>query len=374
MKHFVIYALAAVVIFTMLGRFAAVETVSAAEPAVAPVLRMAKAAPAALQENAVPEEEVIQAGLLQANMSSMDDMYFKNALLEELGEGFSVHALSTAATGGDQAAMFRKMVERGYRLIVVELFDTDMADEYIRLAKENDIILIFIGEEPTSQQMAEMDNLYYVGFSAGNVMRELADAIILGWKNNQRALEIKDDDRLVFGVFTKDDYEENGSAEALTRYLSNAGIEAEMGKNAVTQAFEFNWKKEIDNIFYAGGEIIICDSSSYARQISEYLHDEEEYPKEKYERIQNTGIFLTVADATAQEMVKEGTAMFATGINGGDTGTAVAKLAKALLAGETPTAENVGIAPDQNRHIYITNRTVLSTVLTTQVGGDEDEE
>ena len=222
--------------------------------------------------------------------------------------------------------------------------------------------------------MAEMDNLYYVGFSAGNVMRELADAIILGWKNNQRALEIKDDDRLVFGVFTKDDYEENGSAEALTRYLSNAGIETEMGKNAVTQAFEFNWKKEIDNIFYAGGEIIICDSSSYARQISEYLHDEEEYPKEKYERIQNTGIFLTVADATAQEMVKEGTAMFATGINGGDTGTAVAKLAKALLAGETPTAENVGIAPDQNRHIYITNRTVLSTVLTTQVGGDEDEE
>ena len=134
MKHFVIYALAAVMIFTMLGRFAAVETVSAAEPAVAPVLRMAKAAPAALQENAVPEEEVIQAGLLQANMSSMDDMYFKNALLEELGEGFSVHALSTAATGGDQAAMFRKMVERGYRLIVVELFDTDMADEYIRLA------------------------------------------------------------------------------------------------------------------------------------------------------------------------------------------------------------------------------------------------
>ena len=374
MKHFVIYALAAVMIFTMLGRFAAVETVSAAEPAVAPVLRMAKAAPAALQENAVPEEEVIQAGLLQANMSSMDDMYFKNALLEELGEGFSVHALSTAATGGDQAAMFRKMVERGYRLIVVELFDTDMADEYIRLAKENDIILIFIGEEPTPQQMAEMDNLYYVGFSTGNVMRELADAIILGWKNNQRALEIKDDDRLVFGVFTKDDYEENGSAVALTRYLSNAGIEAEMGKNAVTQAFEFNWKKEIDNIFYAGGEIIICDSSSYARQISEYLHDEEEYPKEKYERIQNTGIFLTVADATAQEMVKEGTAMFATGINGGDTGTAVAKLAKALLAGETPTAENVGIAPDQNRHIYITNRTVLSTVLTTQVGGDEDEE
>lgn len=372
MKHFVIYALAAVMIFTMLGRFAAVETVSAAEPAVAPVLRMAKAAPAALQENAVPEEEVIQAGLLQANMSSMDDMYFKNALLEELGEGFSVHALSTAATGGDQAAMFRKMVERGYRLIVVELFDTDMADEYIRLAKENDIILIFIGEEPTSQQMAEMDNLYYVGFSTGNVMRELADAIILGWKNNQRALEIKDDDRLVFGVFTKDDYEENGSAEALTRYLSNAGIEAEMGKNAVTQAFEFNWKKEIDNIFYAGGEIIICDSSSYARQISEYLHDPEEFTSE---RLQNTRLYLTVADEGAQKMVEEGTAMFATGINGGDTGTAVGKLAKALVAGEQPTAATVGIAPDQHKRLYITNRTVIAELVNTPaVEDDEDED
>ena len=73
-------------------------------------------------------------------------------------------------------------------------------------------------------------------------------------------------------------------------------------------------------------------------------------------------------------MVEEGTAVFATGINGGDTGIAVGKLAKALVAGEKPTAETVGIAPDQNKRLYITNRTVLSTVLTTQVGGDEDEE
>ena len=145
MKHFVIYALAAVMIFTMLGRFAAVETVSAAEPAVAPVLRVAKAAPAALQENAVPEEEVIQAGLLQANMSSMDDMYFKNALLEELGDGFSVHALSTSDTG-DQPVMFRKMVEKGYRLIVVELYDTALVDEYIDLAEENGVL--FTGDVP----------------------------------------------------------------------------------------------------------------------------------------------------------------------------------------------------------------------------------
>ncbi len=372
MKHFILYGLAAVLIFTMLGRFAAVETVSAAEPSPVPMAVMAKTMAAVSDGEEEPPAEILT-GLLQVDMSSMDDMYFKNAFEEELGEGFSIHTMSTSE-GRDQMVMFRKMVEKGYRLIVVELYDPDMAEDYIDLAQENGILLIFTGEEPPEDQMARMDDLYYVGFSAGNTMRVLADAIIQGWNNNQSTVEVKDDGRLVYGVFTKDDYEENGNQEALDRYLTGAGIEAEMGRNAITQAYEFNWKKEIDNIFYAGGEIIICDNSSYARQISDYIHDDEEYPEDKYERIRAACIFLTVADEAAQAMVEEGTAVFATGINGGDTGTAVAKLAKALLAGETPTAENVGIAPDQNRHIYITNRTVLSTVLTTQVGGDEDEE
>ena len=80
MKHFVIYALAAVVIFSMLGRFAAVETGSAAETRATQAM-VVKAA----EEDEVPE---IPVGLLQVNMSSMDDMYFKNSLVEELGEGY----------------------------------------------------------------------------------------------------------------------------------------------------------------------------------------------------------------------------------------------------------------------------------------------
>lgn len=365
MKHFILYALSAVLIFTMLGRFAAAESVATVEAGPAPVAAVAKALtmePETEGEGEEPEEPPaeILTGLLQVNMSSMDDMYFKSAFVQELGEGFSVHAISTADDNEDQAVMFRKMVEKGYKLIVVELFDTGMADEYIELAKENDVTLIFTGEEPEEEQMAAMNNLYYVGFSAGNTMRVMADAIIQGWNNNQSTVEIKDDDRLVYGIFTKDNYEENGNKEALERYLTAAGIEVELGRNCVTQAFDFNWKKEVDNIFYAGGEIIICDSSGTARQISDYLHDDEEYPEEKYPRIREACIFLTVADDAAQAMVEEGKAVFATGINGGDTGTAVAKVAKALLAGERPSAENVGIAPDQNKHIYITNRTVVA--------------
>lgn len=374
MKHFILYGLAAALIFSMLGKFAAAETVPGAEVSTAaPVAVMAKALAAPEGEEEEPPEELL-AGLLQVDMSSMDDMYFKNAFVEELGEGFSIRAMSTS-DDGDQATMFRKMVEKGYKLIVVELYDPDMAEAYIDQAKENDVVLIFTGEEPPEDQMARMDRLYYVGFSAGNTMRVLADAIIQGWNNNQSTVEVKDDDRLVYGIFTKDDYEENGNREALDRYLTGAGIEAEMGKNIVAQAFDFNWKKEVDNIFFAGGEIIICDSSSYARQISDYLHDDEEYPEEKYPRIREACIFLTVADEAAQAMVEEGTAVFATGINGGDTGATVARLAKVLLAGETPTAENVGIAPDQNKHIYITNRTVVADRLTTRpVTEDEDQE
>lgn len=361
-----IYGLAAMLIFTMLGRFAAVETGSAAEPTAASVAAVAK-----LTEEEAPEE--LLAGLLQVNMSSMDDMYFQNTLLEELGEGVSVHALSTSDTGSGQEDMFRKMVEKGYKLIIVELYDGDMAERYIDLALENDVDLIFTGEQPPAEQLARRNDLYYVGFSAGDTTRELADAIIMGWRNNQKAMELKDDDRLVYGLFTKDDYEENGNQEALEEYLTEAGIETKLAHATVTSAFNFDLKKEVDRIFYAGGEIFICDSSSYARQISEYLHDEDEYPKDKYERFQNTCIFLTIADETAEQMVEEGTVMFATGVNGGDTGAVVGRLAKALIHGESPTAENVGIAPDENQCISVTSRSLTARRISDSPATDDEE-
>ena len=309
MKHFVIYALAAVVIFSMLGRFAAVETGSAAETRATQAM-VVKAA----EEDEVPE---IPVGLLQVNMSSMDDMYFKNSLVEELGEGYAVHALSTADTSRSQSAMFQKMVEKEYKLIVVELFDGKLAEKYIDLALENEISLIFTGEQPPAEQMARMENVYYVGTSEGNTLRELADAVILGWKNNQRAMELKDDDRLVYNVFAKEEYEESENQETLEGYLTAAGMEVKLGRASITSAFGFDVKTEVDKAFYAGGEIFICDSSSFARQISEYLH-KEEFPTDRFEK---SCIFVTVADETAQRMVEEGTAMFATGINDGKIGT-----------------------------------------------------
>lgn len=361
MKHFLIYGLAAVLIFSMLGRFAAVETGSAAEPTAASVT-VVKAA----EEEEPPEVPV---GLLQVNMSSMDDMYFKNSLLEELGEGYAVHALSTDDARSSQSAMFRKMVEKGYKLIIVELFDAGLAEEYIDLALENEVSLIFTGEQPSGEQMARMENLYYVGTSEGNVMRELADAIITGWKNNQKAMELKDDDRLVYNIFTKDDYEENGNQETLESYLTAAGIEVKLGRQCATSAFGFDVKTEVDKAFYAGGEIFICDSSSFARRISEYLH-EEEFPTDRFE---NSCIFITAADETAQQMVEEGTAMFATGVNGGDTGAAVGRLARVLLQGGKPSAETVGIAPDQNKCLNVTSRTMLADRISTPPPAEEDE-
>ena len=374
MRHFILYFLAAVLIVTMLGQFAAAETAEGTEATPTAVSTVAPKDPAEDgtegEEPEAPAE--ILTGLLQVNLSSMDDMYFKSALVEELGDGFSIHALSTADDSDDQPMMFRKMVEKGYKLIIVQLYDTRLADEYIDLAKENDITLIFTGNEPSKEQMARMDNLYYVGFSAGNTMRVLADAIIQGWNTNQSTVEVKDDDRLIYAFFTQEDYEENGNREALDRYLTGAGLDVELGRNVVTQAFDFNWKKEVDNIFYDKGEIIICDSSSYARQISDYLHDDEEYPEETYPRLRETCIFLTVADEAAQTMVDEGTAVFATGINGGDTGAAVGRLAKLLLSGEKPTLENMGIAPDENKCISVTNRVLLADRLITPPTEDDE--
>ena len=379
MRHFILYFLAAVLIVSLLGRFAAAETVEGADaaPAVAPAV-----VPKDLVQDGDPDAEgdgpeapaEILTGLLQVNLSSMDDMYFKSALVEELGEGFSIHALSTADDNDDQPVMFRKMVEKGYKLIIVQLYDTRLADEYIDLAKENDITLIFTGDQPSPEQMARMDDLYYVGFSAGNTMRVMADAIIQAWNTNRYTLECKDDGQLRYAFFTQEDFEENGNQEALHRYIAAADIDVEMARNVVAQAFDFNWKKEVDNIFYDKGEIIICDSSSYARQISEYLHDDDEYPVDKYARLREACIFLTVADETAQAMVEEGTAVFAIGINGGDTGAAVGKLAKILLAGEKPTVENMGIDPDKNNTISVTNRVLLADRLITPPADDDDGE
>ena len=81
-----------------------------------------------------------------------------------------------------------------------------------------------------------------------------------------------------------------------------------------------------------------------------------------------------MADEGAQKMVEEGTAMFATGINGGDTGEAVGRLAKVLLQGGKPTAENVGVAPDQNKCLNVTSRTMLADRISTPPPAEEEDE
>ena len=366
MKHFVIYALAAMLLFTMIGHFAAAQTV---DPGLTASVRQAMVL--TVEDSTGAEEPVVMPlGVLQANMSSMDDVYFRNTLKSSLGDAFEVHCVETPESRDDQVAMFKKMVDKGYKMIVVQLFDSDMAGDYIDMSQEKGVTLIFTGDQPAAEDLARMDNLYYVGYSSSNVMRQLADAIIMGWENDQSNLDLKPDDRLVYGVFTKDDYGENGNEIALDSYLGAAGIEAEMGLNAITQAYSFDLQKEVDNILYAGGEMIICDNSSYARQISNYLTDPDEFT----EQLQKTRIFLTTADEAAREMVEEGRAMFAAGANGNDLGKTVASLAQVLARGEVPTEKNIGIEPTQNKCIYVTSQTVVADLLTEKAPETEDEE
>ena len=367
MKHFLIYALAAVLLVTLIGHFAAAKTVD--PDLTAPLERTAVVAVQAQDGSEAAEPSVVMLGLLQAEMSSMDDVYFRNSLKESLGDSFEVHCLETPENGSDQMAMFQKMVDKGYQVIVVQLFDQDMAEEYIDIALEKGITLVFTGLQPPQEQMSRMENLYYVGYSSSNTMRQLADAIIMGWENNQSNLDLKPDDRLVYGVFTKDDYTENGNEEALNSYLSAAGIEAELGLNAITQAYNFDLRSEVDDILYAGGEMIICDSSSYARQISNYLLD----PTEFTEQLQKTRIYLTVADEAALEMVREGTAMFACGASGNDLGRTVALLVQSLVKGEQPTEEAIGATITQNKCVYVTSQTVTADLLSEKAPEDEAE-
>ena len=369
MKHFVVYALAAALIFAMIGRFAAAK--SADPELAAPAQRTAVMAAQAPGEEAVPAGPVVvQVGLLQAEMTSMDDVYFRNALRDELGEGFDLHCLETPESAADQMTMFRMLVEKGYRIIVLELFEKDLAEDYIDLAAEEGLTLIFTGVQPPAEQLERLEDLYYVGASSGNTMRQLADAIIMGWENDQSNLDLKPDDRLVYGVFAREDYTQNGNEIALDSYLASAGIEAEMGYGAITQAYEFDLRHEVDEILYAGGEMIICDSSSYARQISNYLLD----PTEFTEQLQKTRIYLTTADEGALQMVQEGTAMFAAGVSGSDLGRSAALLIQALARGEEPDGGSLGGEFSRGHFLYVESQAVTAELLEEQAPAEPEED
>ena len=109
MKHFLIYALAAVLLVTMIGHFAAAKTVD--PDLTAPLERTAVVAVQAQDGSEAAEPSVVMLGLLQAEMSSMDDVYFRNSLKESLGDSFEVHCLETPENGSDQMAMFQKIGE-----------------------------------------------------------------------------------------------------------------------------------------------------------------------------------------------------------------------------------------------------------------------
>lgn len=361
MKHLLGYLIAAVAIFTFINVFVTADRPQVTTPSAA----RAEGAVAVATE---ARPATVKVGLLTGDTATMEDLHFRNGLEEGLGEeGFSFHACETGSSAETQWAMYQKMLDEGYSVVFLNLLDQGEALQYAQAAAEQGIALIFLGDtEPPQEAVGLSDKFYYMGFSDADSLREASAEIAHLWKNNQPLLDHFEDNTLAYSFLSDESFEESGKAAVFQEDLARRGVSGTLAKDSVTSYFSFDIHKEIDRIWVANTELIICTSSSDARKSLDYLNDPTEFKSNHIQMV------LLTADEAAQKMVENEEILLAIGVDGQELGRVAAKLTKALAMGETPTEADLGVSVPESRRLYVSN-TVLRSPAMDSVAAQEPE-
>ena len=359
MKHLLCYLVAAVAIFTFINVF-----VSADHPQAASSFRGTNAA-------AVPVEArtlSAKVGLLTGDTATMEDLFFRSSLEQGLAEdGLSVHACETGSSAETQWAMYEKMLDEGYSVVFLSLLDQEEAARYAQAAAEKGVALVFLGDtEPSQEVISLSERFYYLGFSDGDSLREAAAQIAQLWKNNQPLLDHFADGTLTYSFLSDESFQESGKAAVFQEDLARRGVSGALAKDSVTSYFSFDIQKEIDRIWVADTELIVCTSSSDARKSLNYLNDPTEFKSNHIKMV------LLTADEAARKMVENEEILLAIGVDGQELGRVAAALTKALAAGEAPAEADLGVSVPESRRLYVSN-TILRSPAMDSVAEQEPE-
>ena len=357
MKHIFVYLIAAALIFSYINFF--VSPGEKQEQTFFPAqLTLAATTPAA--EPAAPTV-TIKAGVIFENLDSLDAVYCKNALAESLGVGYDLRATEAAGAAPLQKEIFDKMVEKGYQLIFVDLFEGSDAAYFAETAEANGITLVFLGDAPGADVMAYAENLYYIGFGEKPAEVALGEAVARMWMSDRESLDFDEDEVLEYSVLSREGFQESGRREQWENYFSGIGLPCGSVLDFLTDDVSVDVEEAIDQMIIDDSELFICVESSNATKLVNYLNDPTEFNSWP-----NLQIAVLSVDEDARKLVNDGYVAFAAGYDGAELGRKAAQLAQALLAGETPDAQSMGVTLDENRCFYLEPTVLRAAQLTAQ--------
>lgn len=369
MKHFILYLLAGFLIFGILGSFAS----PVADSTGAPIERGTASAAFAIASvtNDADQKSAaagIQIGVVMGPEETMSGIRFRSALKQICSEQdrYTLHLCEFFGSVKTQLQMFEKLLNEGCSVLFVELAAAEDAQIFIDQAEGSGAAIVFMGAEPDAE-LLKTGRYYYLGFSNADLLREVAQNLTNAWQNNRTLLDYFEDDSLACAFLSDEDYAENGKAESFTTALKVRNIESETVKASITSYYNFDLYKEIDRIWVAKAELLICTSSAYARQALDYLNDPTEFA---HNRIQ---LVVLVADEETRRMVEDGEILLAVGMDGKQLGKTAAVLAGLLADGEEPTEETLGVSVRSGRMLYLPNTVVRSPRLDEIAVAPEEE-
>lgn len=313
------------------------------------------AAVAAADNTAVLSSKV---GVLLNSVSTLEEVNFRTAFKEGLPEGCDVHFSDASGNPETQLAMLRKMLSDGYRVIFIELIDGSDVDQFIELAMLKQVPLVFMGEEPAQEQLNKWDMLYYIGFTDSDAYESMAEAISRAFSGNVALMDKNRDGKLVYSVLSTSKYTASSKNAVMSRVFSDHNLKLELSTDAVKESFEYSMYKTLRSIAKTDTELLVCESSNDAYLAWQYYHD-----TDAFDEAPAIEFAVLALDDGSEKMITEGSAVIAVGRDGKAMGEIGAKLCSMLMAGETPTAEALGVAMD-GRCIRFDNTMLFSDVVT----------
>ncbi|HCJ75786.1 galactose ABC transporter substrate-binding protein [Thermoguttaceae bacterium LCP21S3_D4] len=203
---------------------------------------------------------------------------FINAMVDELKEELKTWETedrkiitSVRSADNDQKAqneIVEEMIDAGCDILCVNLVDRTDPTTVIRLARQNDIPVIFFNREPVPEDLAQWNQLYYVGCEAKQ-SGEMQGEIAADYIKNHPEIDRNQDGRIQYVLLEG----EAGHQDAISRTDSSVKTLIEQGINLEKLSYQFaDWNRgqaenrmnQIINQYGAEVEMILSNNDEMA--------------------------------------------------------------------------------------------------------------
>ena len=197
------------------------------------------------EDKSVKRDHIIRIGVV----TYTQDDPFINAMTDQLKENLKkmetdhMKIITTVKNGDDnqqdQNEIVEEMIDAGCDVLCVNLVDRTAPSRIIRMAKQEDIPVLFFNREPVREDLMQWDKLYYVGGDArqsGTMQGEIAAQVI----RTDHSVDRNADGKIQYVLLEG----ETGHQDAIIRTDSVVKTLQEQGITLEKLSYQFaNWNR-----------------------------------------------------------------------------------------------------------------------------------